>query len=184
MTTEDLRFYSVTDKYIDFLFEYDKKVARQKGYKGERNYCGTVLKIGFLNYFVPFTSYKADKEEQMNRRNRIVLKIHELDNLDNQLGYLLFNNMIPVPESELIPIIIDLNSELTTPKDRMLLKQYLFIKEEENTDRILNKAELVYRKQTEGRDGYYQNWCCNFKKLELCCTSYHDSIAVPLEEKV
>ena len=92
--------------------------------------------------------------------------------------------MIPVPESELIPIIIDLNSELTTPKDRMLLKQYLFIKEEENTDRILNKAELVYRKQTEGRDGYYQNWCCNFKKLELCCTSYHDSIAVPLEEKV
>lgn len=88
-------------------------------------YVGVVLEISNdVSYFVPLTSYSKKKEAKMKQRKQLVSSLHELGNRDNKLGYMLFNNMIPVPKIELQ--LIDL-SDQSIPKNRMMKLQQTII---------------------------------------------------------
>lgn len=52
-----MKFYNVKDDYIQFLRNYDIKVAENK-YES-RPYVGVVFQIGEISYYAPFTSPKA-----------------------------------------------------------------------------------------------------------------------------
>lgn len=53
-----MRFYHITDRYIEFLRSFDEKVALNK--KETRPYVGVVLEIEGIKYYAPFTSPKAN----------------------------------------------------------------------------------------------------------------------------
>ena len=51
-----LNFYTVSDKYIEYLYQFDKKIPFNKNAK--RPYIGIVLHIEEFNYFAPLFSPK------------------------------------------------------------------------------------------------------------------------------
>ena len=161
-------FYTVTDEYINYLREFESKVH----YQYENNastYVGVVLKKNDFNYFIPLSSYKKgnpEKDKAMKKRSRIVTRLFEIGNINNPLGYLLHHNMIPVPDSELIPLPLDLKK----PKHKMMQKQLIYMKS--ISEKIENKSEVVYRKAAHEKDGYYLKFSCDFKLLEAKATLY------------
>ncbi|BDR59634.1 type III toxin-antitoxin system ToxN/AbiQ family toxin [Xylocopilactobacillus apicola] len=110
-----MNLYTISDEYISYAHKIEPKVALQENYLGDRDYCGIVIKQGKFNYYAPLSSYSAKKELKMKKRNRIIIRIFEKENLNNRLGYVLLNNMLPVPLSELSRVQITMSKG--TPKE-------------------------------------------------------------------
>lgn len=158
--------YTISNSYINYLQQFDTKISLHNSTQGSV-YVGAVLEISNdVSYFVPLTSYSKEKEERMKHRKQLVLSLHELGDSDNKLGYMLFNNMIPVPKTELQ--LIDL-SDQSIPKNRMMKLQQTYMRS--ILSGIENKSSVVYRKQING-DPYYVRWCCNFSLLERKCVEF------------
>lgn len=158
--------YTISNSYINYLQQFDTKISLHNSTQGSV-YVGAVLEISNdVSYFVPLTSYSKGKEERMKRRKQLVLGLHELGDSDNKLGYMLFNNMIPVPKTELQ--LIDL-SDQSIPKNRMMKLQQTYMRS--ILIGIENKSAVVYRKQIYG-DPYYVRWCCDFTLLERKCIEF------------
>lgn len=158
--------YTISNSYINYLQQFDTKISLHNSTQGSV-YVGAVLEISNdVSYFVPLTSYSKEKEERMKHRKQLVLSLHELGDSDNKLGYMLFNNMIPVPKTELQ--LIDL-SDQSIPKNRMMKLQQTYMRS--ILSGIENKSAVVYRKQIDG-DPYYVRWCCNFTLLERKCVEF------------
>ena len=161
--------YTISNSYMNYLQAFDTRISLHNSAQGGV-YVGTVLEISNdVSYFVPLTSYSKEKEEKMKHRNQLVLSLHELVNSDNKLGYMLFNNMIPVPKTELQ--LIDL-SDQSIPKNRMMKLQQTYMRS--ILSGIENKSVVVYRKQIDG-DPYYVKWCCDFTLLERRCIKFIES---------
>lgn len=161
--------YTISNSYINYLQQFDTKISLHNSTQGSV-YVGAVLEISNdVSYFVPLTSYSKEKEERMKHRKQLVLSLHELGDSDNKLGYMLFNNMIPVPKTELQ--LIDL-SDQSIPKNRMMKLQQTYMRS--ILSGIENKSAVVYRKQIDG-DPYYVRWCCDFSLLERKCIEFIDS---------
>ena len=163
-----INLYKVSDRYLNYLQQFDSRVSSHNSTEGG-TYVGTILKTtdGIL-YFVPLSSYKPNKEARMRNRQQITIYLYEDGNNNNKLGYLLLNNMIPVPGTELT--LVDLSNQ-SIPKNRMMLLQQIYIRK--NSEKIKRKAAVVYRKQIEGNP-YFRNWCCDFKLLEEKHNDYID----------
>ena len=158
--------YTISNSYINYLQQFDTKISLHNSTQGSV-YVGAVLEISNdVSYFVPLTSYSKKKEVKMKQRKQLVLSLHELGNRDNKLGYMLFNNMIPVPKTELQ--LIDL-SDQSIPKNRMMKLQQTYMRS--ILSGIENKSAVVYRKQING-DPYYVRWCCDFTLLERKCIEF------------
>ena len=55
-----MKLYEVTDRYINYLRKFDKRVYdnKENNRKVMRKYLGIVLKINGLNYYIPMSSPK------------------------------------------------------------------------------------------------------------------------------
>ena len=158
--------YTISNSYINYLQQFDTKISLHNSTQGSV-YVGAVLEISNdVSYFVPLTSYSKNKEVKMKQRKQLILSLHELGNRDNKLGYILFNNMIPVPKTELQ--LIDL-SDQNIPKNRMMKLQQTYMRS--ILSGIESKSAVVYRKQIDG-DPYYVRWCCDFTLLERKCVEF------------
>ena len=153
-----LNFYTVSDEYIQYLYQFDKKIPYNKNAK--RPYIGVILKIEEFNYFAPLFSPKKSHLKYSN--NPTYMKI------GTNYGIIRFNNMIPVPISELK--YININS-IEDKKYRMLLiAQNHFIKL--HTEKILKKALKLYTWVTINEKEFFVNLSCNFKLLEEVSKMY------------
>ena len=93
-----MKFYTISNSYIDFLKSIDRKVPNHYG--GRKPFIGVVLEVNDHKYFAPLTSYKA-KQGRIKDNLPTIVKLHERSNPSNKLGMILINNMIPVIESEI-----------------------------------------------------------------------------------
>ncbi|PEF45136.1 hypothetical protein CON22_17785 [Bacillus cereus] len=156
-----MKIYRVKDKYIDHLYkdEPNNKVMFNKPEKHPRPYVGVVLSINEYNYFVPMSSAKEDRGKNLNRRVNTTIK-----DGDVIVANLKFNNMIPVPKSQLDePDIKDIL--IKEPQyGRLLEKERQFVKE--NSDDVLKKAQSVYTKVVDKKLPFFKNLCIDFKEME------------------
>ena len=114
-----MRFYHISDKYINYLHSFDEKVADNK--HESRPYIGVVVQIGVVNYYAPFTS---PKPKHLKMKNSIDFrKIH-----GGKYGAINFNNMIPVPNEALI--LINIEKEPNLKYRRLLQNQYIAIEKD------------------------------------------------------
>jgi len=97
----DLNFYEVSDKYIDYIVEFDNKVAFNKVLERrfKRKYIGILIKIEDKNYIAPLSSFKEKHKNMDDNIDFIKVGTYSVINL---------NNMFPVPVSELS--IVDISS--------------------------------------------------------------------------
>ena len=160
-----MKFYYVTDKYINYLREYDNKVCNNKSQT--RPYIGIVLTINNFNYYVPLGSPKPKHLKMKNTKDFRKIK-------GGEYGALNFNNMIPVPDSELI--IIDINGIENQKYKRLLQNQYRAIKGDWETIVVtasdLHKLYFDDESNLSPYDLKIKSRCCNYKILEELCDKY------------
>lgn len=156
----NLKIYEVKSEYIRYLNSYQKHIFAQTDGKDRRKYIGIVLEISGIKYFAPLSSYK-DKHKQMGERvDFIKLKDSAVINL---------NNMIPIPDSQLINI--DINKEPNTSYRYLLQAESREVNRQKN--RIRKNAEIVYNhKKHNGHSTPLAKRTNDFKLLEKLYREY------------
>ncbi len=161
-----LNLYSVSDKYIKYLRQFDNRIYdnKEEDRTYERKYVGVVLTINEFNYYIPMSSPKKsdyiDYEKKIIRNDtKTIIRIHNGNRL---YGTLRISNMIPVPIIELKPYIVSDEKDLKY-KD-VILGELRYIKS--NTEKIVKSAKTVYNQKVKNIDvGYIKN-TVDFKLLE------------------
>lgn len=161
-----LNLYSVSDKYIQYLRQFDNRIYDNKedtrAY--ERKYLGVVLIVNGLNYYIPMSSPKKsdyiDFENKIIRNDtKTIIRIHNGGRL---YGTLRISNMIPVPITELEPYTI--SNETDNRYRDVILGELRYINN--NTNKIMKYANIVYNQKINDLDiGYIKN-TVDFKLLE------------------
>ena len=155
-----LKIYRISEKYVSFLYHCDNRVQLNKGQR--RPYVGVVLEVGAFKYFVPMESPKP------NHKN-LKSSVHFMPIANGEYGILGFNNMLPVPDSALVPYNIDLEKD--SAYRNLLINQLAFIRSNETAIRI--KASKTYYKAVNSQpDSFFCKICCDFKKLERASKRY------------
>ncbi|MEG1475415.1 MAG: type III toxin-antitoxin system ToxN/AbiQ family toxin, partial [Longicatena sp.] len=115
---DNLHFFYVNDRYVRELQKIDPNICDNKG--NRRAHIGILFEIQGILYLAPLTSTGKTYLENNKKHKRIV---YPLEN--GELGYIRIGNIIPVPRSELTPIIIsEINDDLYK---NLLLDQYNFL---------------------------------------------------------
>ena len=164
----NLNFYDVDKEYIKYLKNIE---IQNRGfthvpdmeYKGEQKFlCGIVLKVSNNDYYVPVSSYKEKKQDN-------ILIIFKEDKYNPVKGSLRFNYMFPVPQN-LIKLRV-INDEQNNERKRFLNRQLLFCNEE--SEKIFNQANRTYTIVTKGLNPNLIKNSCDFILLEKACIEYH-----------
>lgn len=159
-----LRLYRVEIEYIKYLYKFDNRVQydsnKEKMYTAKRPYLGIVLNMNNLNYFVPLEHPR--KEHQKMKKNLFIYKIH-----NGKYGILGFNNMIPIPNSQLIKF--DINQENEKYR-QILISQYHFCNK--HIEEIMSRAKNTYIRRINEKNKFLIKICCDFELLEQKCKEY------------
>ncbi len=153
-----LRIYSISDEYIDYL-RRDRQLSQVSDPKEfershTRKYLGVVIQSQNYKYYIPFSSPKKSDyillpDGTSKIRNSILPIIrmitHDTKSGEVELkGTLKICDMIPVPDSELIPYFIEKETDIHY-KD-IIQKEYAFINS--NRSMIIKNAQQLYIQKT------------------------------------
>ena len=161
-----LNLYSVSDKYIKYLTQFDNRIYDNKvdSRTFKRKYIGIVLTINGFNYYVPMSSPR--KSDYINYEKKIIrddtktiIRIHDGRRL---YGTLRISNMIPVPITELEPYI--LADEKDLKYKQVILGELRYINS--NSDKIVKYAKIVYNQKIKNINVRYIENTVDFKVLE------------------
>lgn len=159
-----LKLYRVNIDYIKYLYNFDNRVQynpyKDEEYTKRRPYLGVVLQIHNLNYFVPLEHPR--KDHILLKNSSFTFKIR-----NGKYGMLGFNNMLPIPDSQLIEFNIN---EQPKKYRYVLINQYRFCNN--HIDEILTKANYTYVKRKNSKNKFILKVCCNFELLEKKCNEF------------
>lgn len=155
-----LKFYEVNNAYLNFLRKFDSRVSQ----KGGRSFICVEMFLGDKKYYLPLTSQVKTKNGK-KRNSLVTTKV--LDSKGESIACVLYNNMLPIPSSELSCIEFDSHKF----KDYLETEyQYLKFKVEE----IRKKASKVYNMRIKGNNALLNSICCDFKLLEKKCSEWEN----------
>ena len=138
-----------------------------------RKYLGVLTELNGFRYFIPLSSPKEkDYNKQGKIKNDSEITIY-IRNKDKLYGTLRLNNMIPVPESELVKY--DLNDEGDLRYKMLVLNELYFVRA--NAKRIEAAAKNLYekklaQKENEPTENHNLFLTLNFKHLEQLCSEF------------
>ena len=157
MGTNKILFYKIDKNYLDYLRKYDCKVPEiEKTGLNPKPYCGVILEINDIMYFVPVSSF--NKKQITN----FVIK----DSSNNKsIASLRFSFMIPITKINFPKIFTYVDFELIEDRKYadLLEKEYRYCKE--NQKDIIDSAHDIYDKVVNGNE-FFCKICCDFSLLE------------------
>ncbi|MBP3351526.1 MAG: type III toxin-antitoxin system ToxN/AbiQ family toxin [Lachnospiraceae bacterium] len=157
---DNIRIYKVKSEYIKYLSMYQKHIFTQDAEKDNRKYIGVVFEIKGMKYFAPLSSFKDKHKKMKESIDFIKIKDYAVINL---------NNMIPVPDSQIVDI--DINKEKEPSYRYLLQAESREISRQKN--RIRKNAEIVYsRKKHNDNSTALAKRTNNFELLEKLCKEY------------
>ena len=165
--------FEIDSDYCNYLRKFDNKVMLNKDNQNsnKRPYIGIVLEINNNKYFAPLTSPKDKHKKQMKKHSIDMILIN-----NGTYGAINLNNMIPVPESHLEKI--DINILPTDSKEEKEYKNLLIDQQswcDSNSEKIIRKANNLYKLiNSNYTDEKLKNRCCNFKQDELYMKEYQN----------
>ena len=155
-----LRIYEIKNEYIKYLSNYQEHLFLHTNEKGKRKYIGIVFQINGINFFAPLSSYKTKHVKMKESVDFIKIKDYAVINL---------NNMIPVPNSQIVEI--DINKEKDLSYRYLLQAESREINRQKN--RIRKNAEIVYSHKIHNGDSTALAKRINdFELLEKLCREY------------
>lgn len=189
--------YEVTEAYVSYLRRFEpKKILSNADQKNTRKFIGIIIKKGKYNYVVPLSSPKFGKDFELKgytgtelptdytskkyKKDVVLLKDTtepvvfmysvDPDGIDFY-SKIQCNNMIPVPDSELIKV--DVNAEPDVAYKNLLQKEINFVRKNE-TDIIKKHINPVYNNRINNRMsiGYIRLATPDFALLEQKCDEW------------
>jgi protein AbiQ len=155
-----LKIFEVKSEYIQYLSNYQNHLFLHTNEKDKRKYIGIVFQINGINYFAPLSSYKTKHVKMRESVDFIKIKDYAVINL---------NNMIPVPNSQIVEI--DINKEKDLSYRYLLQAESREINRQKN--RIRKNAEIVYSHKIHNGDSTALAKRINdFELLEKLCREY------------
>ena len=187
---KELRLYTVSDEYVQYLSKFDKKVMsnKEEERKFERKYLGIIFNNNEFNYFVPLASpkgsdYFIDENGDKQIRKSIIPIIRMLyKNSDGEtilLGTLKLNNMIPVMDD--VVNEYDAVSEPHSAYRDLVYKEWDFIRK--NKSQIYNHASILYKQKIRKLNISYLDNTVDFPLLEQKMKEYISHISTRNSEK-
>ena len=168
------RFVAITDEYIQYLQKAEPHVMSNKIDERtyHRKYVGIVEELNGFKYFVPLSSPKTKDYENGKIRKDSLITIYIKDS-KNLFATLRFNNMIPVPESEIINF--NLNDEGDLKYKLIVFNELYFIRQ--NSTKIEKTASNLYKaKVNQSKEPAFKqpilNVTLDFLKLEELCKNF------------
>lgn len=157
---------NVNYEYGDYLRKEDFRVPYLSDEKRLRPFVGVLFEINNTNYYAPLSSPKSKFFKMKN-----TIDFQKINN--GKWGAINFNNMIPVPETEIFPvdIIEDITDSIETKQYKSLLIEQLNWCQR-NRELIEKKALKLYNTVLKGSNIKLINRCCDFKLLEERCLDY------------
>lgn len=195
-----MELYDVTEEYVSYLRRFEpKKILSNADHKNSRKFIGLIIKKGKYNYVVPLSSPKYGKDFSIDgytgdklptdysskkyKKDIRLLKdttepvvfmySNDLDGIDFYCK-IQCNNMIPVPESELIKI--NVSAEPDMAYKTLLQKEINFVRKNEDT--IIKKhINPVYNNRIHNRMniGYVRLATPDFAMLEQKCDEWEQA---------
>lgn len=123
-----------------------------------------MLTVNNRHFFAPLTSPKS-KHFKIKNSDPTTFKVQDKNRF---YGAVLLNNMIPV-KAECINKI-DINNLDDITYKNLLNREYRIIGK--NADKIVSKANVLYRAVTNQSNAYFCKLSCDFGKLEEACDLY------------
>ena len=168
-------FVAVTDNYISYLRKKEPRVMSNKQNERtyHRKYIGIIEKLNGFNYFVPLSSPKPKDYTKNGTIKKDSLTTIYIKDSKNLFATLKFNNMIPVPESEIINF--DLNDEGDLKYKLIVFNELYYVRNHE--EKIEKTAKNLYsaKKNQQNEPAYKQpilNVTLDFSLLENLCLQY------------
>ena len=149
-----LNFYDVDKEYIKFLKKYEPKVPNVGTYEStnEKFMCGVVLAVNGINYYAPISHMTRPQQTNLIIRDK-----------ERAISSIRFSFMFPAIDEVLKVKSIKDERKIDSLYADLLLKEYNYCNA--NIERIMRKAQNVYKMGTNEEHAMYKN-CCNFKLLE------------------
>ena len=155
-----IRIYEIKSEYIKYLSNYQKHIFTQADRKDTRKYIGIIFEVKGVKYFAPLSSFKEKHKKMRESVDFIKIKDYAVINL---------NNMIPVPNSQIIDI--DINKEKNPSYKYLLQAESREINNQRN--KIRKNAEIVYsHKKHNGDSTDLAKRTNNFELLEKLCKEF------------
>lgn len=162
----NINFYFIKSDYIDYLKDTEINArgftcVPNTEYTSRKKFLfGAVFENNGINYFVPVSS-KIKYDD-----NSIIIKSKKDNTL--KFGSLRFAYMIPVPNSCLIPMVI--NDIEDNERKRKVQSELAFCRK--NIDKIKKQATKTYTSITKSTKKKLIRNSCDFKLLEQACKKY------------
>lgn len=175
-----MKLYEIDLDYLQYLHEEgDKRVLCHNIHIHTRKFVAVGVLINGHNYYVPLSSpdkadyvYSEGIKKIRKTKAPTIMRLIEKDISGNEimLGKLLFNNMIPVPDS--CSKIYNVEAESDLRYKNLVEKQIQIIRT--SMDEVNSRANKVYRLKMSGSNyPYIQNATVNFSVLEQKCSQWN-----------
>lgn len=175
-----MKLVEVSSRYVDYMKQFFSTTIldnKQGNNIHNRKYLGIVFSINDFNYFVPLSSpKKSDYEDNGNIKKSTKLVLRMVKIIENKtilIGTLKLNNMMPIPNSEIIPY--GLNNETDLKYKKLIIKELDWI--QQNTSKIYKSASYLYSLRTKinmnnNINSKFLNSIMPFKEAEQKCKEF------------
>ena len=176
---KELKIYSVSDAYIEYLRKHNPNVYSNKvgSRTHTRKYVCVVIEMAGYQYYIPMSSPK-DTDYQVAGKGKVIRKsivpiirmVVKNSKGEKELkGTLRISHMIPVPESELE--LFDLDNETDEMYKDLVQNEVIFIRK--HRKKIITNAQLLYKqkKVNDSTAGYVKS-ALDYVALEKLCDEY------------
>lgn len=161
-----ISFYYVDEEYVQYLKEVELSkrgftcIPNMEYHKHDKFVYGVVLSVNGVDYYVPFSHYDRQQEDN------VLIKVDYHKKL-KVAGSLRFNYMFPVPKNCLTPVVF---SDFTEDRKVLLRKEYKACLS--SLSKIQKKAIKTYERVVNGNNDELAKNSCMFLELEEACKKY------------
>ena len=166
--SEELKLYYVTDQYTDYLRNFESHVWSNSDKGKQRPYVGIVMDINNHKFYAPLTSVKPKYQNWKDSLTSI-----RIEDGGDLLATLCLNNMIPVPDSQIV--LIDVDNCIDQNYKNLLNKEIIAIRHKK--EKIIRTANNLYNEISKANNPKpliqkIRPVCFDFNLLEQKCNEF------------
>lgn len=171
-----MKWYVADKDFVNYLNSIDSKVEKIEYNDSFKPYFGIVMNIGSHNYYIPISSPKPWKHDNMNN-SKDFLKILDPDT-NKLIAVLNINNMIPIPSKYIIELDYKDVGKYKKFDNDIAKKIYVDLLRKELkiikllADKIKDNAVYLHEHYKKFPSDKLSSRCCNFIKLEESIKDY------------
>jgi len=163
---DEIRLYKISSEYLKFLHSLDKRISVKYN---NRPFVGTVVMLNGIPYVLPLTSQTTSERRKAGKNKRAaMLTTFVRGSAGEEIANILHNNMFPVMEKVLTPVIIDAEKDTYEANEARYIRKH--------KDEIIEKARKLHDKRILSPNDFLKRTCCDFKMLE---ENYQNFSSVP-----